>query len=112
MPVYRYRCPENGAEVEVRHSVEEKLRMWGELCKLAEREPGETPESAAVERLILAPLINTPRSDSRLKEMGFTKLVKRDAGVYENVTRSGDEKRYMEAGDASSLPHLRKKISD
>jgi len=32
--------------------------------------------------------------------------------VYENVTRSGTEKRYMKAGDKSSLPHLHKKLSD
>jgi hypothetical protein len=32
--------------------------------------------------------------------------------VYENVTATGSEKRYMKAGDASSLPHLHKKIGD
>ena len=47
-----------------------------------------------------------------MKEKGFTKLVKRDEGVYENVTASGDEARYMKAGDASTLPDLKKKIGD
>ena len=50
--------------------------------------------------------------NSTLKEKGFTKLVKRDEGVYENVTASGDEARYMIAGDASTVPHLHKKIRD
>ena len=36
----------------------------------------------------------------------------RDDGVYENVTRSGGEARYMRRGEADSLPHLNKKIGD
>ena len=36
--------------------------------------------------------------------MGFTKLVKRDDGVYENVTRLPGESRYMEKGKADTLP--------
>ena len=65
-----------------------------------------------VRRLISMPYISTPKSDSDLKNMGFTKLVKRDQGVYENVTRSGSEARYMEAGKSDTLPDLKKKISD
>ena len=53
-----------------------------------------------------------PTGDVGLKDMGFTKLVKRDDGVYENVTRSGTEKRFMKAGDPSSMPHFHKKLSD
>ncbi|CAN0496777.1 unnamed protein product, partial [Phaeothamnion confervicola] len=50
--------------------------------------------------------------NAALKNQGFTKLVKRDKGVYENVTATGSEQRYMKAGDASSMPHLHKKIGD
>jgi len=35
--------------------------------------------------------------------------VKRDNGVYENVTRSGTEQRYMKSGDSAFTPHLHKK---
>ena len=66
----------------------------------------------AVKRLISLPYIRTPKTDSDLKSMGFTKLVKRDQGVYENVTRTGREARYMEAGKPETLPHLDKKIPD
>ncbi len=40
------------------------------------------------------------------------KLVKRDEGVYENVTRTGKESRYMEAGKPETLPDIQRKISD
>lgn len=66
----------------------------------------------AVARLISQPYVSTPTGDSDLKSMGFTKLVKRDTGVYENVTRSGGESRYMEAGKPETMPHLKKKITD
>jgi hypothetical protein len=54
----------------------------------------------------------TPKGNSDLKNLGFTKLVKRDDGVYENVTRTGTEKRFMKSDDASSMPHIHKKVSD
>ena len=56
--------------------------------------------------------ISIPTGVSKLKEVGFTKLVRRDEGVYENVTALDGEKRYMEAGDPSSIPHFYKKIQD
>jgi putative FmdB family regulatory protein len=65
-----------------------------------------------VKRLISLPFVSTPAGNSDLKSMGFTKLVRRDSGVYENVTRSGKESRYMEAGKPETMPHLNKKIED
>lgn len=112
MPIYEYLCPANGQTVEVVHGMSERLANWGELCKAAGLDPGSTATESPVERLLFAPGVSTPASDTKLKEMGFTKLVKRDTGVYENVTASGDEKRYMTAGDATSLPQLHKKIKD
>jgi hypothetical protein len=53
-----------------------------------------------------------PTFNSELKNVGFTKLVKRDDGVYENVTATGNEKRYMVRGDPTSLPNLKDKIGD
>jgi len=73
---------------------------------------GDTDFEAPVRKCLSAPGISIPTGNSQLKNAGFTKLVKRDNGVYENVTATGSEKRYMKAGDPSSMPHLHKKIGD
>lgn len=112
MPTYEYLCRANQTSVEVIHSIREDIKTWGELCAAAGIDPGETAADAPVERLVFTPLISTPTGDSHLKNLGFTKLVRRDHGVYENVTATGNEKRYMNAGDASSLPDIKRKISD
>jgi len=52
------------------------------------------------------------KSNSELRDLGLTKLVKRDDGVYENVTRREGESRYMEAGKPETLPDLSRIISD
>ncbi|HOX06724.1 MAG TPA: zinc ribbon domain-containing protein [Planctomycetota bacterium] len=67
----------------------------------------------SVHRIITASFgIGAPKSNADLKSLGFTKLVKRDNGVYENVTATGTESKYVKAGDRSTLPHLKKKIGD
>lgn len=65
-----------------------------------------------VTRLISRTFVSSPKSDRELRDMGFTKLVKRDTGVYENVTRRGAESRYMEAGKKDTVPDVKKIISD
>lgn len=111
MPNYDYFCAANGKTVEVCHAINTKLTTWGEVC-FAAQIPLEDTDALAPVRLVIRPVgINIPAGNSKLKEHGFTKLVKRDHGVYENVTATGDEKRYMKAGDKSSMPHLHKKIS-
>lgn len=112
MPVYEYLCKANGRSLTVVHPMNQRLTTWGELCALAGIEPGDTPADAPVEKLLFAPAICTPMGDSHLKELGFTKLVRRDSGVYENVTRSQNENRYVTADDKSTLPDLSRKISD
>lgn len=112
MPVYEYYCPANDLHVEVVHSMKETLHTWGELCQVAGLDAGDAPPDSPVERLLFPVGVSTPQGDSSLKNLGFTKLVKRDTGVYENVTRSDKEARYMNAGDASTLPNLKGKISD
>ncbi|MBN1477623.1 zinc ribbon domain-containing protein [Candidatus Sumerlaeota bacterium] len=113
MPIYEYLCRANRTCVEVAHSMaRDALRTWGELCELTGIDPGDTPLDAPVEKRLFPPGISAPMGDSTLKEKGFTKLVRRDKGVYENVTATGGEKRYMTPDDPSSMPHLRKKISD
>ena len=112
MPVYEYLCRANKTSVEVHHAMSDNIETWGHLCRIAGIDPGNTPADSPVERLVFAPLISTPQGNSDLKQMGFTKLVRRDHGVYENVTASGKESRYMVAGDRGTVPDISKKISD
>jgi len=56
--------------------------------------------------------INTPKSNSELKDLGFTKLVRRDDGVYENVTARSGDSRYMVRGKPETIPDVKKTISD
>ena len=110
MPKYDYFCEANGRTVEVNHDVNTKLKTWGEVCFVAQTSLDETDALVPVRLSISTAAINIPVGNSKLKEVGFTKLVKRDDGVYENVTATDGEKRYMKAGDKSSLPNLNKKI--
>lgn len=113
MPRYDYQSVVSGEIVEVTHRISEKLTTWGEVCERSGHPLGDVPNDSAVERVILtAPMANTPIGDAGIKDLGFTKLVKRDDGVYENVTRTGTESRYAIAGDPSTMPHLSKKLGD
>ena len=112
MPVYDYFCAANGQTVSVKHRIDVEIFTWGEVCYAAQTPLGDTDFLAPVRKVISVPSVAVPVANSKLKSMGFTKLVKRDDGVYENVTRTGSEARYMQAGDKTSLPHLHKKIGD
>lgn len=48
MPTYDYLCAANGRTVEVQHRMSEEVTTWGELCKRAGLEPGDTPADAPV----------------------------------------------------------------
>ncbi len=52
MPSYDYYCAENGKTVEVRHGMNELLATWGDVCERAGMEPGATPASSPVRKLI------------------------------------------------------------
>ncbi|MEC9047357.1 MAG: zinc ribbon domain-containing protein [Planctomycetota bacterium] len=110
MPTYVYRCDRNGAAVEVIHSMDEALETWGELCDRAGCEQGDTPADAPVYRQIFAPAGQAVRGAAELKNLGFKKLVRRDKGVYENVTATDKEARYYDANDPSTRPHLPKEL--
>jgi len=112
MPRYEYFCEENQQTVEVSHPMDHVVKTWGEICQLAAMEPGQTPTDASVKKLISRPNIAIPTSNTDLKAKGFTKLVRRDKGVYENVTATDKEKRYFNADDPSSMPDLKSKIKD
>ncbi len=112
MPGYDYYCELNGKTVEAIHSIDASILNWGELCYVTQHSLGETDPMAPVRKLIRAPAIAFPTGNAELKNQGFTKLVKRDDGVYENMTAVDDEKRYMTAGDPSSIPDIKKKVGD
>lgn len=104
MPVYEYEHNDDGCArgkcFEITQSItSDKL----ETCPDCGRK---------VRRLISLVSINTPKGNSDLKGMGFTKLVKRDKGIYENVTATGKESRYWDASKPETMPDLKSKISD
>ncbi|MEL7371123.1 MAG: zinc ribbon domain-containing protein [Myxococcota bacterium] len=107
MPLYRYYCPANDTTVEVSHGMREAIERWGDLCAAAGLEVGPTDASSPVERHLFPPAVHTPMSNTQLKSKGFTKLVRRDKGVYENVTALQGEKRYVKADDPSSMPDFK-----
>ncbi len=51
MPFYDYFCAQNGETIEVSHSMSQELGTWGEVCEMAEIEPGDTPSDAPVRKL-------------------------------------------------------------
>ena len=61
----------------------------------------QCPEcTAPVQRLVPRSVTwVSPKSSGELKNLGFTKLVRRDKGVYENVTANHGEKRIVDAND-------------
>lgn len=102
MPIYRYRCGAHGRVVEVAHKMSESLTTWGEVLDRAGLDPDEAPASSPVERLLFAPNVSKASglpSDSELAKKGFTKLVRREKGVYENVTAGEGQARIVRADD-------------
>ena len=113
LPVYDYFCPANGRTVEVAHDAAVTIRTWGEVCYLAQMQPENTDPGAAVRRVIRsAPAVAISESNQELRNQGFTKLVKREEGVYENVTAVEGESRYMVRGRKETVPHVHKKVGD
>ena len=112
VPLYRYYCADNDTTVDVHHGMREEIGNWGELCAAAELAVGATRPDAIVERHLFPPAVHTPIGDAQLKSKGFTKLVRRDKGVYENVTALDGEKRYMRADDPSSMPDFKRRKLD
>ena len=65
-----------------------------------------------VRKLISCISISTPKTNSELRDLGFTKLVKRDDGVYENITARNKESRLVIRDKPETLPDLKKTIRD
>jgi len=112
MPMYDYYCAANGRCLEVLHGFDQKVENWGQLCDLAGMALDTTPPETPVTRLISAPSLAFPKTSTELKDMGFTKLVRREKGVYENMTARDGESRYMNADDPATHPKFKRTISD
>lgn len=65
MALYDYYCEANDRTVEARHGMSESVRTWGELCDLNGMEPGDTPRTAPVRRLMGAPVPMTGSTGSK-----------------------------------------------
>lgn len=67
MPTYAYFCPDNGQTVEVRHSINEKLSTWGELCQKASLCVGQTSSESPIERKILGGQLMLKKTSGELQ---------------------------------------------
>jgi putative FmdB family regulatory protein len=104
MPVYEYEHQEKpcklGKVFDLRQSVTDDPLTTCPHC-------GEP-----VQKIVSKINISCPKSNRELRDLGFTKLVKRDDGVYENVTARDGDSRYMERGKPETIPDLTKTIGD
>ena len=100
MPIYRYE-----------HTSSEDAPAPLDSCALGTE--FEWIQSIKAERLTECPECRAPvvrliprsigvvavKSAAELKNLGFSKLVRRDSGVYENVTAGSGEKRIVDANE-------------
>ena len=104
MPVYEYEHIEEpcylGKAFEIEQSMKDKALSKCPQCE------------GPVKKMISRVNISSPKTNSELKDLGFTKLVKRDDGVYENVTAREGDSRYMVKGKPETIPNIKKTIGD
>ncbi|AOY58646.1 MULTISPECIES: FmdB family zinc ribbon protein [Desulfococcus] len=104
MPVYEYEHTGGpcgiGAVFEIRQSMADDPLTVCPMC------------GGPVKRLISRVAVSMPKGNAQLKDLGFTKLVRRDDGVYENVTRRDGESRYMVRGRPETLPDIKRIVRD
>ncbi len=104
MPTYEYEhldesC-ERGKIFEIKQSINDPPLAICPRCK------------GMVKKLISCVNINRPKTNTELKDLGFTKLVRRDDGVYENVTRRGGDAKFMVRDKPETMPDFKKTLSD
>ncbi len=104
MPIYEYEHVQRACKLGKVFDIKQNLED-AQLTKCPEC-------SSPVQKIISRINISCPKTNSELRDLGFTKLVKRDDGVYENVTARGNDSRYMERGKSGTIPDLSKTISD
>lgn len=104
MPIYEYEHTDSpcssGQVFEVKQSLDDLPLTVCPHCQ------------GPVRKIMSLNFVNTPKSDTDLRDSGFTKLVKRDDGVYENVTRRHGDSRYMIRNRPETIPNISKTVSD
>jgi putative FmdB family regulatory protein len=104
MPIYEYEHLEEpcsqGRVFDIKQSINDKSLTKCTHC------------AGPVRKLISRINISTPKTNSELRDLGFTKLVKRDNGVYENVTARDGDSRIVFRDKPETLPNLKKTIKD
>jgi len=104
MPIYEYEHIDTpcalGQVFELRQTLKDKQLRRCPECK------------QPVRKLISRVGISSPKTNGELRDLGFTKLVKREDGVYENVTARGGDSRYVHRDKPETLPNIKKTISD
>jgi len=104
MPVYEYEHQGEGCDLGT---------VFETIQSIRDNKLEKCPECGVpVKRLISLVGISTPKTNADLKNLGFTKLVKRDEGIYENVTATGSESKIWDKRKPETMPNLKGKISD
>ena len=104
MPVYEYEHTEHPCSIG---------RIFEVTQSLKERPLRKCPQcDCPIKKLISLVGVSTPKTNSELRDLGFTKLVKRDDGIYENVTARNGDSRYMERGKPETVPNVAKITAD
>ena len=100
MPVYEYEHTEHPCTMG---------RIFEVTQSLKERPLSKCPQCGCpIKKLISRVGVSSPKTNGELRDLGFTKLVKRDDGVYENVTARNGDSRYMERGKPATVPNVAK----
>lgn len=100
MPVYEYEHTEPPCPIG---------RIFEVAQSLKERSLSKCPNCGRpIKKLISLVGLSIPKTNSELRDLGFTKLVKRDDGIYENVTARNGDSRYMERGKPETVPNVSK----
>ena len=103
MPIYEYEHQEEpcglGKVFDYRQMLSDKQLTRCPSC------------SAPVRKIVSRINISCPKTNGELRDLGFTKLVKRDDGVYENMTARDGDSRYMVKGRPETIPNLSKTVS-
>jgi len=104
MPIYEYEHISKSCSLGKVLEVEQSMR---------DEELKRCPNCRAPVRKILSRFyVSAPKGDAELRDKGFTKLVRRDDGVYENVTARDGESRYVRPDKPETLPNLKKIVRD
>ena len=104
MPVYEYEHTDTPCRLGQVFEVEQSIN---------DRQLKKCPQCAnPIKKIISRINISCQKSNSELRDLGFTKLVRRDDGVYENVTARDGDSRYMRSGKPETIPDLSKTVRD